>query len=39
MVIYLEYARRLPHTGGEVIYVSLSPKSFDPGIQNLMMLM
>jgi hypothetical protein len=21
MTIYLEYARRLPHTGGELIYV------------------
>jgi hypothetical protein len=24
MVIYLEYARRLPHTGGELIFVSIS---------------
>jgi hypothetical protein len=22
MLIYLEYARKLPHTGGELIYVS-----------------
>jgi hypothetical protein len=36
MIIYLEYARRLPHTGGEVIFVSLLPERLDFSSHDLM---